>query len=322
MKPGFDADDSKGEYEYDLDGHLLTCIDSYEHDRREFWTEAGAAMRPEGSCDLFHEAERIAKALLEMSEHLRLVPERPGDFDAFRWWAGEHMRAGWSAKALAWSMINAEEFAQVAGDLEAIQALLDRKLREREDEYAAEGQTLWDDILRAEVDRKERPPDDSPERLVWERLVIEMARECADESIPRAANRLFVLAGLLQEVGPSERALRFLRRVAKCFVWAFDAECVIMCRGAIDAALEEAVPDRKCRPKPGGGIGLKERIECARELGWLSSDAMRDDADRIREAGNRILHDNPEQELRPVEMIRKTLTVLSAIDRGVHPESS
>jgi len=311
------SESNRGEYEFDLDIQLLTCIEMYEEARERFWTEEGAPAELGRSAVLYQNAEEIANVLQQMAQEIVLHKARSDDFDAFRCWAGEHILSDWHVKLFALAQSTNQEFARVQGNADAIDELARQKIEQLRAERANAGASFWDDIM-ADPDAlaSARPQKDSAEKLVWERLCIELASKGAKEMIPAAVNRFFVMAGLLQDIRPSARTARFLSRVARCFVWGFYPECQVMCRSALDAEFGKVVPDKMCEPGPGGRVGLYQRINGAHAQGWLSKEAKAN-ADAVRKIGNDAIHDDPEQAQRCVEIIRKMLRVLKELDRAV-----
>src|SRR5438105_15287060 len=72
--------------------------------------------------------------------------------------------------------------------------------------------------------------------------------------------RVMQLARLAKPIDTQPRVVGFLTRVSRCFLYGFDAECAIMCRAAIDSALESEIS----RVDP-----LDQRIDDACRLGRL-----------------------------------------------------
>jgi len=133
--------------------------------------------------------------------------------------------------------------------------------------------------------------------------------------------RFWDLVALVKDRTPGERAKEFLARVARCYLFGFDCECVIMCRATIDSEFEaevsgdevlswwETTPKgKKGKPAP---INLYGRIEASAFAGKMGDAALRASHD-IREAGNKAVHKRP-LHVDAIEYIRKTVFVLDEI---------
>ena len=105
----------------------------------------------------------------------------------------------------------------------------------------------------------------------------------------------------------------FLRRVGRCFVWGFDPECVILCRGAIETALRDVIDDDLChrygQPAARYGYTLAQRINAAESSGILDKDVAKA-ARRANERATKSAHDNPEATKDALGTIKDTLRVI------------
>jgi len=123
---------------------------------------------------------------------------------------------------------------------------------------------------------------------------------------------------------PSDRARNFLQRVARCYLFGFDSECIVMCRAVLDREFEAEIPNddvmtwwkttpkgKKDKPAP---LILWGRINAARYNGRLNEEQY-DAADRVRIDGNEAVHQTP-SEAEPLDYIVKTLSVLAALEKG------
>jgi hypothetical protein len=70
--------------------------------------------------------------------------------------------------------------------------------------------------------------------VILDEVMVRVAEEAA-EMIDGAFERLAQLLLLVRAMEASPHAASFLQRVSRCYVFGFDAECVTMCRAAIDA---------------------------------------------------------------------------------------
>lgn len=123
------------------------------------------------------------------------------------------------------------------------------------------------------------------------------------------ATRCLELARVVLRERPSERVLRFLRRVGRCYVAGFLPEGTVMCRGVVENAVNEAVvrwvpslPDDKMRTKldallAGGHITSTGHSEAS--LVWLR--------------GNTAVHKDPDAVGEVLETVSCTLRVLAQL---------
>jgi hypothetical protein len=170
------------------------------------------------------------------------------------------------------------------------------------------------------------PPDENRPtlRLVWECFAGELALDFSD-MLDGGATRMLHLWACLLEGAPSPKCLAFLRRVSRCYVWGFEPECIIMCRSALEAAFDAEVATDECigvlgdehRPRRDGVpvYDLYDRVNVAKEKGYIDSEAKAK-ADRIREAGNAMVHRRPLPPKGPQAtygIIRETLDVIQAL---------
>ena len=115
-----------------------------------------------------------------------------------------------------------------------------------------------------------------------------------------------------------------MQRVARCYLFGFDSECVVMCRAVLDREFDAEIPgddvvtwwkttDRGKKGKP-APLKLWGRIQTARHSGRLE-DKDRDAADKMRDDGNKAVHRKPSS-ADALDCVRKTVQVLDALERG------
>jgi hypothetical protein len=112
------------------------------------------------------------------------------------------------------------------------------------------------------------------------------AAEFGYESLRRAqigVDRLPVLLTILAQTAPPDRATKYLRSAATCFLLGLDRECVAMCRGAVEVLVEEGFPDA------GPGL-LGKRIIRLRDGKKIASSAA-EDMLAVNEQAKEVLHD-------------------------------
>ncbi|MGF1633057.1 MAG: DUF4145 domain-containing protein [Phycisphaerae bacterium] len=171
-----------------------------------------------------------------------------------------------------------------------------------------------------------------PFKLLDENVCVKFGWE-AMGMLSSARSRFLDLLQLLKDRRPGDRAKAFLQRVARCYLFGFDAECVVMCRAVLDREFAESVTDDdqvsawwksyettmegrkyKGRRPPYGQFWA--RIEAAQHADMISAED-RDAADAVRKRGNDAVHDRPATG-QALEVVRQTVQVLDALERGRH----
>lgn len=151
-------------------------------------------------------------------------------------------------------------------------------------------------------------------RFGWEVLgMLDIARE-----------RFLELLGLLKDRQPCDRARAFLQRVARCYLFGFDSECVVMCRAVLDREFEAEIPGddveswwtwfkttEQGRKYKHAQHNLWARIRTALFKNRLTQDEF-DAADAVRDRGNKAIHRRPASG-EALERVRQTVQVLDAL---------
>jgi len=154
----------------------------------------------------------------------------------------------------------------------------------------------------------------------WEALTI----------LSDARERFLHLLLLLKDRQPCDRAMAFLQRVARCYLFGFDNECVVMCRAVLDQEFGEQIIDddqvsewwKWYATTPEGGKyrgkkppygSLWARIPAAKHAGIIE-EGDRDAADAVRNRGNDAVHKKPDTG-EALETVRQTVQVLDALTR-------
>lgn len=142
--------------------------------------------------------------------------------------------------------------------------------------------------------------------IVRDSIRIALGFEAAEELLPRAEGRISDLLTLVAARSVSTRAASFLDRATRLYLWGFDPECVIMCRAVLEAALasrladdldaDDAAPNLDNLLRIAGGRKILQGFERAKNRkGWRArkgSPLWR--AERLKWAGNEVLHQRPE----------------------------
>jgi hypothetical protein len=184
--------------------------------------------------------------------------------------------------------------------------------------------TEYAEIMRRHIEtlkytHDESPPEGTLVKLVWEQFCITLASETAGEGLRSAANRLLRLTALVIQSKPSERTLGFLRRVSRCFVWGFDTECAVLCRGVMDTIFKDAVDDELCQRQgevsSRCGYVLTSRIHAAFKSGMIDGELKRA-ALRINSDANNLLHQDSNYICDVLENIQDTLSLVTRLSQS------
>lgn len=166
-----------------------------------------------------------------------------------------------------------------------------------------------------------------PFELLMEHVCITFGWE-AMAILSIARGRFMHLLLLLRNRQLSATASAFLQRVAKCYLFGFDAECVIMCRAAMEREFDETVVDddhvsdwwkwhittedgQKCKSQRPPYGKLWAKIEAAKYANIINVQ-QREDADAVRRDGNEGVHERP-ADGDALRIIEKTIRVLDAL---------
>ncbi len=279
-------DDKPIKYRFDLDGQLETCVQEYEEERELYWQSRlqGLDWGVEG---LFGHAEAVAKGLLrnadDLVDHRSLADNKPIQF----------------------TQEQTEFLHQTRQLWESLEGKVPEDLRQTLLQYFNDSPLV------------KRPGEETLLlKLVWERLCVQLAWEAVGERVVTGAYRILQLTELVVKGNPSPATLRFLRRVSRCFVWGFDAECVILCRGVIDAAFTDAISDAVCDKhklaKARFGHTLTNRIKAARLEGVIDEDT-KNRAFRVNTPATQAVHVNPEEAVDVLKILQDTTTVIQRL---------
>ena len=142
--------------------------------------------------------------------------------------------------------------------------------------------------------------------MVNDCIRINLAFETVGELLHSAEARTATLLDLITVRDLSPRALAYLDRATRLFLWGLDPECVIMCRSVLEAALEAALGDvlELDQPPPSlenlirlaGEHQLLDGYETAKiRRGWRARHGTPLwQAERLRWAGNQVVHNIPD----------------------------
>jgi len=148
-------------------------------------------------------------------------------------------------------------------------------------------------------------------RYTEEHLEVYLA-ENAIEKIEKATRRLMSLEWELYTIKNLHlipAVTDFLQLVTRSYIWGFDTECTILCRSAMEQAIENRV---------GSGYRLVDLINVAKKKGVINND-IADIAHKIREKANKILHRDPNVTEDALGTIKETVRVISVVTGGHDP---
>ena len=192
---------------------------------------------------------------------------------------------------------------------------------------------LWakpfvDQIVNASTNISHPAPEIDVEQLLaqlpglqWARSTIgcQMAEELI-ESLNERVGRVISLSQVARPECCSPSSIKLFKRVARCYVSGFSAECIVMCRALVEAEINAEISYDDCIAKlglrrPKQPFDLADKIQVASLIGRLSYEGRRA-ADHVRAAGNQILH-RPHQVTPPDdrEVISEAMQVLADLDR-------
>lgn len=154
--------------------------------------------------------------------------------------------------------------------------------------------------------------------LVRDNADFELATD-AIQRLRHATDRFVSLLDLVLDHPLSPRASDYLARATRLYVLGFDPECLVMCRAALDAALQERIDDDELQRLGIQRRDLWWRIRAAESLGLFDT-TLRDSADRLRQAGNQAIHTAPGFLVEGIGDARTAVSVLSELLRALFPD--
>jgi hypothetical protein len=122
------------------------------------------------------------------------------------------------------------------------------------------------------------------------------------DRIASAFDRALSLVPLLTKQSVNVFTEKYLARVARLYLWGFDPEVYVMCRAALDSALQDLLVQERVREVLGLGdsaqISLGVRVQLARYSDpALLSDRTWALAYWLKEDGNDVIHTDPHLQL-------------------------
>jgi hypothetical protein len=278
---------------YNLDIELSACIGAHEDTLDAYWANQLNSEDWSEINQLRHDAREIAELFRKRAMSLQNIGD-PSALNAIYQVKGVELRAA------------EDGFNELAAQL-------------RKKIPLSEAQKVIDSIK----PRFMEPPDpeddtDRPLHLVWQHLCILDARDAVD-GLSERVHRIFQLEDLVEELHRDselpDATMQFLALVGRTFVWGFHAECVVVCRGAIDTAFRGKVPtsllERRRRREPKRDFGLLDRIEAA--YPDLISESIKRDANCVRLRGDKAIHFDPQATDDILDTVRRALRVIDRL---------
>jgi hypothetical protein len=284
-------------YWEDMPLWLRAHLQEYEAERKSYWEERLIEEEWTRENELRRNADEIANSILGKTSLLAAD-------------------GSWSVRSDVLQIIHLERQASLDRHIASMEELLARVnatpgqkqdwMKLARDQSPRQGPLTEDDI---DVDR------DRPIRVLLESIRVTLTWEALDQ-LDDSAFRTLQLAELLVSVDPAPATAAFLKRIARCYVMGFDAECVILCRSALDTAFRETVPERMYTDH-GWHVGQQTEFDLWHMIeaacpGILDQERNRN-AHAVRERGNKAVHDNPDATDDILGTIRMTLELVETL---------
>lgn len=277
---------------FEFDNFLYGEVENYAQEREKKWSNSDIDSKLD-----FERSESFAFHILECCKKLYSTETIDEDLKSLRY----ELRKFYSYKNDTSKEEALDKIAQIVNP-DKDRNIIAEEVRDCYEEYF--------DNIPFQPHEKE-----SPLRLVWERLCIEYAGTLTS-SVSDLANRTIELYEFILHTTPSKEVVPYLARLARCYIWGFDSECVILCRSVIDNAFSKKANNQICEKHLGNrgykNFTLEERILVAYKEGLLDEN-MRLVADTLRVNGNDVVHLDPNIVKGSFESIKNTITVLERL---------
>lgn len=172
----------------------------------------------------------------------------------------------------------------------------------------------WGEIRRmlGELDFEEDIDDALQARLAW--------HICP--SFSDAAKRCWELSELLRRADPPETVQRFLERVTRCYLLDFIPECLVMCRGALENAINAryALEGIEFPRDPQRRQTMRVRLVEAEARKWLPASAAHALHAEVWMRGSKAAHGDPAAVGNALGAIKLTMTALETLNAPPLPE--
>jgi Domain of unknown function (DUF4145) len=145
--------------------------------------------------------------------------------------------------------------------------------------------------------------------------------EVADDAISRgrhSGERLAKLLSLVLDHQLTGRAATYLSRATRLYLFGFEPECLVMCRAALDAALQEVVDYSNSAGVRATRSDLAGRIDAACRLNLFTPE-MQARAHTLRKAGNEAVHLLPAFTVEGIGDAMQSIAILSELLAALFP---
>ena len=141
-------------------------------------------------------------------------------------------------------------------------------------------------------------------------------------SFSDAATRCWELADLLRRAHPPEVVQRFLDRVTRCYLLDFIPECLVMCRGALENAINSRYASERIDfPRDSQGRQtMKVRLNDAERRKWLPESTAQALHSDVWTRGSKAAHGDPSAVGNALGAIKLTMTALETLNPTPIPE--
>lgn len=119
------------------------------------------------------------------------------------------------------------------------------------------------------------------------------------------------MSPIITRVGHQQEINVYLREATQCYLYGFFQASTALFRTALEAGLQDCF-DRKLGPSP--GVRLYDRIGKAVEHGLLAA-VVASMAREVREAANKVIHEEPITEEQAFDALVRTRCVLEELYR-------
>ncbi|HUO09605.1 MAG TPA: hypothetical protein VM008_14945 [Phycisphaerae bacterium] len=163
--------------------------------------------------------------------------------------------------------------------------------------------------------------DHAVSSAIFGALQVQIGHKVISACCEADGDRLVHLLLLMKRCEASHKTTRFLRCVSRCYLFGFEAECIAMCRAAIDAQFQAEISNDDCisvlgqRKLTGNQtFDLSDRVAVAVKMGRITEE-IRDKATLVRKNGNDVLHMMPSTPRPAFNVISDTLAVIDALEQ-------
>ena len=141
-------------------------------------------------------------------------------------------------------------------------------------------------------------------------------------SFSDAATRCWELADLLRRAHPPETVQRFLDRVTRCYLLDFTPECLVMCRGALENAVNAryAVEGVDFPRNSYGQPTMRVRLVEAERRNWLPRSIAQALHSDVWMRGSTAAHGDPSAVGNALGAIKLTMAALETLNPPPLPE--